>query len=44
MYHIKHDKRAQASTELICAGLMACMKENPFAARQAGQGGVSILV
>ena len=31
MYHIKHDKRAQASTELICSGLLACMKEKPFA-------------
>lgn len=31
MYHIKNDKRAQASTELICAGLLACMKEKPFA-------------
>ena len=31
MYHIKHDKRAQASTELICAGLLVCMKEKPFA-------------
>ena len=31
MYHIKHDKRAQAATELICAGLLACMKEKPFA-------------
>ena len=31
MYHIKNDKRAQASTELICAELLACMKEKPFA-------------
>ena len=31
MYHIKNDKRARASTELICAGLLACMKEKPFA-------------
>ena len=31
MYHIKNDKRAQASSELICAGLLACMKEKPFA-------------
>ena len=30
MYHIKNDKRARASTELICAGLLACMKEKPF--------------
>lgn len=31
MYHIKNDKRAQVSSELICAGLLACMKEKPFA-------------
>ena len=31
MYHIKNDKRAQASAELICAGLLACMKEKTFA-------------
>ena len=31
MYHIKNDKRAQTSTELICAGLLACMREKPFA-------------
>lgn len=31
MYHIKNDKRAQASTELICAGLLACIQEKPFA-------------
>ena len=31
MYYIKNDKRAQASSELICAGLLACMQEKPFA-------------
>ena len=31
MYHIKNDKRAQTSAELICAGLLACMREKPFA-------------
>ena len=25
MYHIKEDKRARASVELICAGLMDCL-------------------
>lgn len=27
MYHIKQDKRAQASVELICEGLKQCLKE-----------------
>lgn len=31
MYHIKQDKRAQASVELICAGLMDCLKQKSFA-------------
>lgn len=31
MYHIKHDKRAEASVDLICAGLMDCLAEKSFA-------------
>lgn len=31
MYHIKHDKRAKASVELICAGLMDCLSQKSFA-------------
>jgi AcrR family transcriptional regulator len=30
MYHIKNDKRAQKSAELICAGLMKCLEDRPF--------------
>ena len=30
MYHIKEDKRAQASVELICDGLKRCLKEKSF--------------
>lgn len=30
MYHIKEDKRAQASVELICDGLRSCLKEKSF--------------
>lgn len=30
MYHIKPDKRAQTSAELICAGLTECLKEKPY--------------
>ena len=30
MYHIKQDKRAQASVELICEGLKQCLKEKSF--------------
>lgn len=30
MYHIKEDKRAQASVELICGGLKRCLKEKSF--------------
>lgn len=30
MYHIKEDKRAQASVELICGGLRSCLKEKSF--------------
>lgn len=30
MYHIKEDKRAQASVELICGGLRRCLKEKSF--------------
>ncbi len=30
MYHIKQDKRARASVELICAGLRQCLKEKSF--------------
>ena len=31
MYHIKQDKRAKASVELICAGLMDCLSQKGFA-------------
>ncbi|MBP3484576.1 MAG: TetR/AcrR family transcriptional regulator [Oscillospiraceae bacterium] len=31
MYHIKQDKRAKASVELICAGLMDCLSQKNFA-------------
>ena len=31
MYHIKEDKRARASVELICAGLMDCLSHKSFA-------------
>lgn len=27
MYHIKQDKRAQTSVELICTGLKQCLRE-----------------
>lgn len=27
MYHIKQDKRAKASVELICKGLMDCLSK-----------------
>lgn len=27
MYHIKQDKRAQASVELICEGFKHCLEE-----------------
>ncbi len=30
MYHIKPDKRAQTSVELICGGLRQCLKEKSF--------------
>ena len=30
MYHIKEDKRAKASVELICDGLKSCLKEKSF--------------
>lgn len=30
MYHIKPDKRAQTSVELICEGLSRCLKEKSF--------------
>lgn len=30
MYHIKQDKRAKASVELICAGLAECLREKPY--------------
>jgi len=30
VYHIKEDKRAQASVELICDGLKRCLKEKSF--------------
>ena len=30
MYHIKRDKRALASVELICAGLLRLMARKPF--------------
>lgn len=30
MYHIKRDKRALASVELICAGLLRLMERKPF--------------
>ena len=30
MYHIKQDKRAQASVKLICEGLKQCLKEKSF--------------
>lgn len=30
MYHIKEDKRAKASVELICDGLKRCLKEKSF--------------
>ena len=30
MYHIKQDKRARASVELICTGLRQCLKEKSF--------------
>lgn len=30
MYHIKRDKRALASVELICAGLLRLMENQPF--------------
>lgn len=31
MYHIKQDKRAEASVELICEGLMDCLTTKSFA-------------
>lgn len=31
MYHIKQDKRAKASVELICEGLMDCLEQKSFA-------------
>jgi len=30
MYHIKHDKRAQASVELLCGALMALLEQKSF--------------
>ena len=30
MYHIKQDKRAKASVELICVGLAECLREKPY--------------
>ena len=30
MYHVKDDKRARISAEMIYAGLMACLKEKPL--------------
>lgn len=30
MYHIKHDKRAQNSVQLICDGLLRCLEEKPY--------------
>lgn len=30
MYHIKTDKRAEKSVELICTGLLACLEQKPF--------------
>lgn len=30
MYHIKEDKRAEKSVELICAGLLACLGQKAF--------------
>ena len=30
MYHIKQDKRAQTSVELICTGLKQCLREKSF--------------
>lgn len=30
MYHIKADKRAKASVELICKGLLECLDAKPF--------------
>jgi len=30
MYHIKNDRRARKSAELICLGLMACLEEKNF--------------
>lgn len=30
MYHIKHDKRAEISAQLICEGMSACLKEKSF--------------
>ncbi len=30
MYHIKQDKRAQISVELICDGLIRCLAEKPY--------------
>lgn len=30
MYHIKQDKRAKASVELICAGLEECLRKKPY--------------
>lgn len=32
MYHIKEDKRARASVELICDGLKRCLKEKALKA------------
>lgn len=31
MYHIKQDKRAKASVELICKGLIDCLSKKNFA-------------
>ena len=30
MYHIKTDKRAEKSVELICTGLLACLEQKEF--------------
>lgn len=30
MYHIKQDKRAQNSVQLICDGLLRCLEEKPY--------------
>ena len=30
MYHIKHDKRAESSVELICAAVLELLETNPL--------------